>query len=61
MSDTEILIKQNKIMSDALDQLARLGNEPHYGSSIGNEIAQHALALCKVLDNKKNMSEVIPA
>jgi len=28
----------------ALDKLARLGNEPNYGNSIGNEIAQQALS-----------------
>jgi ubiquinone biosynthesis protein UbiJ len=27
----------------ALDRLARLGNEPHYGNSVGNEIAREAL------------------
>lgn len=28
----------------ALDKLARLGNEPHYGNSVGNDIARAALA-----------------
>jgi hypothetical protein len=27
----------------ALDRLARLGNEPDYGNSVGNEIARDAL------------------
>lgn len=27
----------------AMDKLARLGNEPHFGNSIGNQIAQQAL------------------
>ena len=28
----------------ALDKLARLGNEPHFGNSTGNTIARQALA-----------------
>ena len=28
----------------ALEKLARLGNEPFYGNSIGNQIAQDAIA-----------------
>jgi len=31
-------------LREALEKLARLGNEPHYGNSIGNEIAKQALA-----------------
>ena len=31
-------------LEGALDKLARLGNEPHYGNSDGNVIAQKALA-----------------
>ena len=31
-------------LEGALDRLARLGNEPHYGNSDGNVIAQKALA-----------------
>jgi hypothetical protein len=34
-------------MGEALDRLARLGNEPDYGNSIGNQIAQAALAKYK--------------
>lgn len=30
-------------MYEALQKLARLGNEPHYGNSIGNQIAREAL------------------
>lgn len=30
---------------DALERLARLGNEPCYGNSIGNRIAQDALGI----------------
>lgn len=30
---------------DALERLARLGNEPYYGNSIGNRIAQDALGI----------------
>lgn len=28
----------------ALEKLAKLGNEPHYGNSIGNQIARDAIA-----------------
>jgi len=31
-------------MREALEQLARLGNEPHYGNSLGNTIALEVLA-----------------
>ena len=31
-------------LEKALDKLARLGNEPHFGNSRGNEIARAALA-----------------
>lgn len=30
-----------------LEKLARLGNEPHYGNSVGNEIAKQALQAMK--------------
>ena len=30
---------------EALEKLARLGNEPHYGNSIGNRVAQEALGI----------------
>lgn len=30
-------------LREALEKLARLGNEPHYGNSTGNEIAKQAL------------------
>ena len=32
---------------EALEKLARLGNEPHYGNSKGNDIAIKALAAIK--------------
>jgi hypothetical protein len=32
-----------KELEGALDKLARLGNEPYFGNSIGNQIAQAAL------------------
>ncbi len=31
-------------MLAALEKLARLGNEPHYGNSIGNQIARDAIS-----------------
>lgn len=31
------------MLLEALDKLARLGNEPHLGNSIGNDIAIDAL------------------
>ena len=34
----------NARLREALDKLARLGNEPYYGNSTGNVIAQQALA-----------------
>jgi len=34
---------ENEALREALDKLARLGNEPHYGNSHGNVIAQKAL------------------
>lgn len=32
-----------KVAREALDKLARLGNEPRLGNSVGNEIAKEAL------------------
>jgi len=42
----EILEHEQTIatLKGVLDRLARLGNEPHYGNSDGNVIAQKALA-----------------
>jgi len=37
------LIASAPEMYEALEKLARLGNEPHYGNSVGNEIALDAL------------------
>ena len=34
---------ENEKLREALERLARLGNEPHYGNSIGNDIARAAL------------------
>ena len=38
------LLERIAELEAALDKLARLGNEPHYGNSDGNVIAQKALA-----------------
>lgn len=38
------LLQQRDELLAALEKLARLGNEPHYGNSIGNQIARDALA-----------------
>ena len=38
------LLEKVKRYELALDKLARLGNEPHYGNSVGNVIAKQALA-----------------
>ena len=40
----EELTAESKVMREALEKLARLGNEPHLGNSDGNVIAQRALA-----------------
>jgi hypothetical protein len=37
------LQKANEILVEAMEKLARLGNEPMLGNSIGNRIAQDAL------------------
>ena len=37
--------KQMDRYREALNKLARLGNEPRYGNSIGNRIAQDALGI----------------
>ena len=39
------LVAQNQQLRLALDKLARLGNEPYLGNSLGNKIAAEALAL----------------
>ena len=39
------LAEEVERLRDALDKLARLGNEPRYGNSIGNRIAQEALGI----------------
>ena len=39
----EFLIAENDKLHLALDKLARLGNEPHYGNSSGNCFALTAL------------------
>lgn len=48
----KIMEQQNQALRDerdrlreALEQLARLGNEPYYGNSVGNKIAQKALGI----------------
>ena len=37
---------ENEQLKEALEKLARLGNEPHLGNSEGNVIAQQALKDC---------------
>jgi hypothetical protein len=39
----EDLYSENARLRAALEKLARLGAEPHYGNSVGNEIARAAL------------------
>ena len=41
----EELYSENARLREALEQLARLGSEPHYGNSVGNEIARAALEM----------------
>lgn len=41
--NVEGLISIIERQRNALDKLARLGNEPLYGNSLGNEIAKEAL------------------
>jgi hypothetical protein len=43
LDEIERLTAENKRLADALEKLARLGNEPHYGNSDGNMIARKAL------------------
>lgn len=38
------VVGQRDELAAALEKLARLGNEPHYGNSIGNHIARDVLA-----------------
>lgn len=40
----QAILAMIKEAETSLDKLARLGNEPHFGNSTGNVIAQHALA-----------------
>jgi hypothetical protein len=42
----------NELLRDALDKLARLGNEPHYGYGDGNVIALEALAAVEGKDDE---------
>ena len=39
------LAAQNQQLRVCLDKLARLGNEPYLGNSLGNKIAAEALSL----------------
>ena len=41
------LVAENAELIEVLEKLARLGNEPHYGNSIGNDIARASLAKVK--------------
>ena len=43
LSDYERLEKETDRLRRVLEKLARLGSEPEYGNSIGNEIARRAL------------------
>lgn len=43
-NEVKKLTVQRDELAAALEKLARLGNEPHYGNSIGNQIAIEALA-----------------
>ena len=43
-NEVEKLTIQRDELLAALEKLARLGNEPHYGNSIGNQIARDVLA-----------------
>lgn len=45
-------------MEKALDKLARLGNEPHFGNSIGNQIALEALAAVQYTDGHTRPRDV---
>ncbi len=42
---TEDRLAERKRFSKALNELARLGNEPYYGNSVGNMIARKALGV----------------
>ena len=39
----ELSHSRERVLRDALEKLARLGNGDRYGNSVGNEIAQDAL------------------
>ena len=39
-----VVVAQRDELRAALEKLARLGNDPHYGNSIGNQLARDALA-----------------
>lgn len=44
--DTDHIAKLDRLLQEALDaleKLAKLGNEPMYGNSVGNRIAQETL------------------
>ena len=43
IEERDRLAAENKELREVLDRLARLGNEPNYGNSIGNQIAIAAL------------------
>ena len=49
-----INLKQRiKELETVLDKLARLGNEPNFGNSIGNQIAQKALPALSEAEGKE--------
>lgn len=51
VNDNARLIAAVPDLLEALEKLAKLGNEPYYGNSIGNEIALDALRKAGVINN----------
>ncbi len=55
------VVAQRDELVSALEKLARLGNEPHYGNSIGNQIARDALAKVGAGDTAVQGDMLLPA
>lgn len=51
--------KELKAVKEALEKLARLGNEPHLGNSDGNRIAQVALESLNKYQKRLNSEELV--
>ena len=51
------LAAQNQQLRVCLDKLARLGNEPYLGNSLGNKIAAEALSLPDLASSILNKEE----